>query len=332
VPNSDLLVTGAGGFIGGAVARVLAVPPGAIVRGATRDARSLGAGITPCRLDVREAASLGAALSGVDAVVHCAVGDRDTTVEGTRTLLRVARECGVRRVVHLSSVAVYGGATGAVDEATPLVAPEGQGYAHWKSAAEAVCREAATTGLEIIMLRPAIVYGPGSRSWITLPAERVMSGAWGGLGAAGRGTCNPVHVRDVAEACRAAIHAPVSAAGDAFNISGAETLSWSGWYDRLAQALGRPALRDLSPAAWRRRMASGLPFKALARVAPAAGRVFQRQILASPARSELALFALQATYPTAKAAARLGWSARIGLDEGLRESIAWFQSIKTRLV
>jgi nucleoside-diphosphate-sugar epimerase len=324
--NTQMLVTGAGGFIGGAVARALAAQPGLVVRGATRDGRALGAGITPCRLDVRDATTLEAALTGVDAVVHCAVGDRETTVEGTRTLLRVARASGVRRVVHLSSVSVYGDASGAVDEATPLVSSEGEGYAHWKSAAEAICRAAALTGLEIVMLRPAIVYGPGSRLWITLPAERIASGVWGGLGEAGRGTCNPVHVRDLAEACRAAIHAPVDEAGEAFNIAGATTLSWASWYDRLAKGLGRPALRDLPPAVWRRRALAGLPFKALARVLPAAGRVFRRQILASPARIELALFALQATYPAAKAAAKLGWYERIGLDEGLVESIAWFHS------
>jgi nucleoside-diphosphate-sugar epimerase len=323
-------VTGAGGFIGGAVARALATQPGWVVRGATRDGRILGAGIAACRLDVRDAASLEAALSGVDAVVHCAVGDRETTVEGTRTLLRVARACGVRRVVHLSSVSVYGDASGLVDEATPLVSPEGDGYAHWKSAAEAICRAAAQTGLEVVMLRPAIVYGPGSRLWITLPAKRVVSGVWGGLGEAGRGTCNPVHVRDLAEACRASIHAPVEA-GEAFNIAGAATLSWAGWYDRLARGLGRPALPDLSPAVWRRRALAGLPFKALARVLPAAGRVFQRQILASPARIELALFALHATYPAARASARLGWSDHIGLDEGLVESIAWFRSTECAL-
>jgi nucleoside-diphosphate-sugar epimerase len=275
---------------------------------------------------VRDAASLGASLSGVDAVVHCAVGDRDTTVEGTRTLLLVARQMGVRRVVHLSSVSVYGDAAGVVDEAAALVSAEGQGYAHWKSAAEAICREAAAAGLEIVMLRPAIVYGPGSRLWITLPAERVASGVWGGLGEAGRGICNPVHVRDLAEACRAALHAPVQAGGEAFNISSQETLSWASWYDRLAAGLGCPALRDVPPAVWRRRALAGLPFKALARVAPASGRLFRRQILASPARSELALFALQAAYPAAKAAARFGWAARTGLDVGLAESIAWFQS------
>jgi nucleoside-diphosphate-sugar epimerase len=331
VPNSDILVTGAGGFIGGAVARTLAAIPGQAVRGATRDGRVLGAGIGACQLDVKDAASLSAALSRVDAVVHCAVGDRETTVEGTRSLLRVAREMGVRRVVHLSSVSVYGDASGVVGEATPLVSAEGQGYAHWKSAAEALCREAALTGLEIVMLRPAIVYGPGSRLWITLPAQRVASGVWGGLGEAGRGTCNPVHVRDVAEACRAAIRAPVPAGGEAFNLSGMETLSWAAWYDRLAEKLGRPALRDLPRSAWRRRAFSGLPFKALARLLPAAGRVFRRQILASPARSELALFALKATYPAAKASEQLGWSSRIGLDEGLAESIAWFRSMERAL-
>ena len=328
MPNTEVLVTGAGGFIGGAVARALAAQPDGAVRGATRDGRAMGGGIRACRLDVRDQASVQAAMAGVDAVVHCAVGDRATTVDGTRLLLQVARQAGVRRVVHLSSVSVYGAASGAVDEATPLVSSEGAGYAHWKSAAEAVCREAAATGLQVVLLRPAIVYGPGSRLWITVPAQRVAQGAWAGLGAAGQGLCNPVHVRDVAAACQAAIRAPIASPCEAFNVSGTEALSWSGWYDRLAQALGRPAWRDLSPGAWRRRALAGLPLKALARAVPAAGRIFRRQILGSPARSELALFALDAHYPIAKAKAQLGWAPQIGLDDGLVESIAWFRSME----
>ena len=94
-------------------------------------------------MDVREAAEVAEALRGIDAVVHCAVGNSATTVEGTRTLLQLAAHAGVRRIVHFSSVAVYGTTPGEVHEASALVAAKGRGYAHWKVAAEVACHAAA---------------------------------------------------------------------------------------------------------------------------------------------------------------------------------------------
>jgi nucleoside-diphosphate-sugar epimerase len=176
------------------------------------------------------------------------------------------------------------------------------------------------------MLRPAIVYGPGSRQWITRPAQRLLGGAWGGLGALGTGTCNPVHVQDVADACLAAIRADAVSGAEAFNVSGPEVLTWNAWHERLAAALGCPPLRDVAPANWRRRTLLGIPFKVLGRASPAAARLFERQILAAPAPSELALFSLAATYPTDKAAAKLGWQPRVGLEEGIAGSVAWLRA------
>ena len=321
--RATVLVTGAGGFIGTQVAYALAAQGGTRLRGATRDGRAVAPGVEPCRLDVLDEASVAGALAGVDAVVHCAVGDKAATIHGTRCLLRQAREAGVRRVVHLSSVSVYGAAHGVVDEATRLISPDGAGYAHWKAAAERACAEAAAAdGLDVVTLRPAIVYGAGSRPWITTPAQRILRGVWGGLGAAGRGICNPVHVRDVAAACVAALAAPVGVRGQAFNIAGSERLSWAGWYDRIAEHVGRAPLRDVSPAAWRARALAGLPVKALALAMPSLKPMLQRAILASPARSELALFALDAVYPAGKAAGLLGWSPQITLAAGLAESLA----------
>lgn len=327
VTESGILVTGAGGFIGSAVTRLLAANPGFAVRAATRDGRALGAGVTPCRLDVCNERDFANSLKGVDAVVHCAVGARQTTVDGTRRLLQAARAAGVRRVVHLSSIAVYGEHGGAVDEAAAVLSPDGQGYGHWKVAAEAACREGGQAGTEVVILRPAIVYGPRSPQWIVTPAKRLLGGHWGALGDVGRGTCNAVHVDDVAAACLAALRAPAAAAaGQAFNISGHETVTWHEWYARLANALGCPTLRDISPAGWRRRMLGALPFKAMGRVSPAAGRLFEARILSGPSPSEMRLFTLAATYPTEKAADVLGWRPGIGLDEGLAGSVAWLRT------
>jgi len=170
----------------------------------------------------------------------------------------------------------------------------------------------------VAILRPTIVYGPGSELWAGKMADRIRAGHWGTFGPGGEGTCNPVHVRDVAGAIEAALRAP-SVAG-AFNVNGPETMRWNEWFRRLAAGLGAPPLPEIAPAEARRRALLSLPFKAAGRISPALLPGWAR---AAPARSELALFALEATYPTDAATAALGWSPSVGVEEGLRDTLAW---------
>ncbi len=310
-----VLVTGAGGFIGRHLVQRLSEDPAATVIATTRDGRD-----GTRRLDLRDTAGLQATLSGAGAVVHCAVGDRSVTVDGTRALLAAAAQAGVRRFVHISSVAVYGGASGTVDETRPLVSSTGPGYGAWKVAAEEACL--AQTGLEIIRLRPAIVYGPGSALWTVQLARRIQSGRWGVFGPAGEGTCNPVNVSDVIEAVISALHAR-DVSGLAVNISGTEVMSWNQWFKANADALGAPSLRDISPLALKARVLGSLPLKALARLSPGLAADW---LLGAPARSELSLFALRATYPVDLAHDRLGWTPKVGVRDGLQQSAAWLRA------
>jgi nucleoside-diphosphate-sugar epimerase len=319
-----ILVTGAAGFIGRQITRRLAAEPGFFVRAGSRQGHAVGHEAQPVRTDVLDPASLVAAFAGVDAVVHCAVGDRATTIFGTDHVVQAAKQAGVQRIVHLSSIAVYGQAAGKVAENEKLLAcPEyGGGYAHWKAGAEAVCR--SLSGPRVVMLRPTIVYGAGSEQWIALPARRILARRWGTMGPAGEGLCNPVHVTDVAEAALAALRADV-AHGEAFNINGPTALTWNGWFNRLAHALGQPELPAIAPAQLYRRSLAAVPVKALLRALPALRGQFEWFLLGAPAASERALFRLQATYPTDKARTSLGWQPRIDLDEGLADAMTGLQ-------
>ncbi len=309
-----VLVTGAAGFIGGHVLRHLSCDEGLCVIAATRAGRD-GARV----LDLRDPAGMPAALAGVAAVVHCAVGDRAVTVDGTASLLRAAAEAGVRRVVHLSSVAVYGAASGVVREDAALVAATGNGYAAWKAAAEQACL--AERGVESVRLRPAIVYGAGGTLWVSQMARRIRSGRWGVFGPAGDGLCNLVHVSDVATAVAAALRAP-AAAGSAFNVNGPEAITWNAWFARLAAGIGAGPLPAVSPRRLYLRSLAALPLKAVARLRPG---VAAEWLLGAPAASERTLFALHASYPTDAARAALSWAPAIGIADGLAESVAWLR-------
>jgi len=169
-----LFVTGATGFVGSHVAR-LAAEQGAELRLLTRrtsKSENLPKGAALVQGDLREPAKFASALRGCDALIHVAADYRlwvpdpaemyKANVEGTRELLRLAREAGVRRVVYTSSVATMGFRKDAsvVDEETPVSKADMIGhYKRSKWLAEQVAIEAARAGQEVVILNPTTPVG-----------------------------------------------------------------------------------------------------------------------------------------------------------------------------
>ena len=169
-----LFITGATGFVGAHVAR-RAAEAGAEPRVLTRATSNVGN--LPVVADVvvgdlREPAGFASALQGCDALIHVAADYRlwvpdpaemyKANVEGTRELLRLAREAGVRRVVYTSSVATMGfdRAGTIVDEETPVGEADMIGhYKRSKWMAEQVAMEAARAGQEVMILNPTTPIG-----------------------------------------------------------------------------------------------------------------------------------------------------------------------------
>jgi nucleoside-diphosphate-sugar epimerase len=339
-----VLVTGAGGFVGAWLCEAFHLSRWAEIRAgvgrwtsAVRIAR-FPLEIVPC--NVLEPAQLDRALAGVDSVVHCARSyDPRVTIEGTRLLLERARAAGVRRVVYLSSVAVYGDATGRVDETTQ---PHGTPtpYAESKRAAELLCQAAAADGLEIVILRPTLIYGPFGETWTISYATRLVSGRWRTLAAAGAGRCNLLYVGDLVRAIQRALTAPV-APGSVFNVNGPEIPSWNEYFERFNALLTG---RQLAAAGAR---ASGLevqlskPVRALgkyvlkhhrplliglsarSRTVKSVLKRAETTLRMVPSPDEAKLFRLDATYDIAQARAQLGFEPETGLDRGLALSAAW---------
>jgi len=169
-----LFITGATGFVGSHVAR-LAAEQGAELRLLTRRTSvtaNLPKGAELVQGDLREPAKFAAALSGCDALIHVAADYRlwvpdpaemyKANVEGTRELLRLAREAGVRRVVYTSSVATMGFRkdASAVDEETPVSEADMIGHykrSKWLAEQEAIV--AARAGQEVVILNPTTPVG-----------------------------------------------------------------------------------------------------------------------------------------------------------------------------
>jgi dihydroflavonol-4-reductase len=169
-----LFLTGATGFVGAHVAQ-LAAAEGAELRLLTRASSNtsrLPQGADVVVGDLRDPARFATALVGCDALIHVAADYRlwvpdpaemyKANVEGTRELLRLAREAGVRRVVYTSSVATMGFKMDGtvVDEGTPVSEADMIGhYKRSKWMAEQVALEAGRAGQEVIVLNPTTPIG-----------------------------------------------------------------------------------------------------------------------------------------------------------------------------
>ena len=169
-----LFVTGATGFVGAHVAQ-MAAAQGAELRllaRASSHLKNLPDGADMVVGDLRAPEGFAAALRGCDALIHVAADYRlwvpnpaemyKANVEGTRELLRLAREAGVRRVVYTSSVATMGFKMDGtvVDEETPVGEADMIGhYKRSKWMAEQVAIEAARAGQEVMILNPTTPIG-----------------------------------------------------------------------------------------------------------------------------------------------------------------------------
>jgi len=282
-------VSGASGFIGGAVCRRLAAdgdePIGIDLAGADRVA------------DVADPASTVAALAGADAVVHAAaiVSERGrmadfvrVNVRGTRNVLDAAAE---RPVVVIASVAGWG-----YEFSRPLAEdspprPCGIPYIDTKGATETLALRRGAT-----VIRPGDVYGRGSVPWVVRPLEMMRSGRFF-LPAPGDGLITPVYVDDLVDAIVRALREP-RAAGRAYTVWDGQAVTAREFFGFHARSLGHERVRVL-PAPLLRLAARA------AGAGPAAVTFLQRR----------------AVFPNARAREELGWEPRVSLAEGMARTL-----------
>ncbi len=284
-----VIVLGASGFLGRHVLAALAasdwaapvavsrrphalsrVPPPRDARGDGGDTCDPAAPASTERLacDATRPAELLRLLEGADAVVNCTAGSPADAVAVARALARAPAAC---RIVHVSSMAVYGPATGLVDEAAPL--PDDlRGYGGAKIAAERALSEHPNH----VVLRPGCIFGPGSGQWTLRIARLLRARRLGDLGAAGDGACNLAPLDDVAAAVLVALRRPV--AGMAFNVAMPNPPSWNAFLVRFAIALDATPVARVPARQLRLEARLALPLHAAAlalrRVSPrAAARV-----------------------------------------------------------
>jgi nucleoside-diphosphate-sugar epimerase len=310
--SARIIVLGADGFIGRRVVAALAASDWATPIAAGRRVASAAGPVERIRVDATDAASLQAAFTGAAGVVNCVAGDASTIVATARALFDAAAKTSPV-VVDFSSMAVYGSATGTVDEDAPLSGDTGP-YAAAKIEAERIARRYPRA----VSLRPGIVYGPGSAQWSERIARWLLARRVGDMGAAGDGYCNLVHVDDVAKAAVRALRL-LDAQGRPYNLGMLNPPTWNEYFLRYAKALGAVPVRRITGRHMKLEKLAAIPLK-IAEIA--AGKAKLKLALPPPIPPSLTgVWRQEIKLDVRRAERELGmvWTS---LDAGLRDAAA----------
>jgi nucleoside-diphosphate-sugar epimerase len=260
VTGVSALVSGATGFLGGRLAVALK-KQGYRVRAlarATSDVSHLAAlGIEIVTGDLSDGDSLARAAAGQQLVFHTAgrVGDwgdadefRKVNVDGTARVIASCRRSRVRRLVHVSSLTVLGLPRSGtrVDEKTPLAARAADPYSASKIAGEELVRQAhGQDGLETVVVRSGVIWGPGDTTFLPRFAALLRQGRMV-LVNGGRNHVALSHVENLAQGMILAAAVP-AAAGQVYHFTDGDEITAAEVFRLLAEALGVPPPRRSLP-------------------------------------------------------------------------------------
>jgi nucleoside-diphosphate-sugar epimerase len=323
------LITGATGFVGGHIVEACA-GRGWNVRALARGSSDTGLlernNVTLIRGDLTDAAAVREALQGVEVVFHCAakVGDwgpveeyRAVNVEALRGLLDACRPMPLKRFVHFSSLGVYAARHHhGTDENEPLPAQHMDGYTQTKVESEQlVLRYHREHQLPVVVLRPGFIYGPRDRTLMPKLLDNLRRRKVRYIGRGGR-AMNCIYVGNLVEAALLAVEKP-EAVGQIYNLTDGEFISKRRFIESIADGAGLPHPKPVwVPLSLARVMAWWMERQARKNNSPKPPRLTQ---------GRLKLLGLNLDFSIDKAKRELGYLPRWSFDDGMRETVAWYQ-------
>jgi nucleoside-diphosphate-sugar epimerase len=322
------LVTGGGGFLGGAVVRALLARGDQVVslaRGDYPALRELGAR-TVCG-DLADPGVVLSAAQGCDAVLHVAAKAgiwgpaadyRRSNVEGTRNVVAACRTLGIGRLVHTSTPSVVhaGGDITGGNESLPYASHFQSDYPRTKAVAEQLVLAAADDELATVALRPHLVWGPGDTQLVPRIVARARSGRLRFVGS-GSPVIDTTFVDDAAHAHLCAVDSltpEAECSGRAYFISSGDPRPVRDVVNAILAAAGLPPESRSVP----------LPLAlAAGAAAERTWRLLGRQD--DPPMTRFLARQLATTHWFDISASRrdLAYEPQVGLDEGFRRLALW---------
>jgi nucleoside-diphosphate-sugar epimerase len=244
----NVFVTGASGFIGQVIVRNL-LKTGHSVTALLlpQEPESLSGGAAIIRGDITRPETLFGAMKSAQAVIHiagsvgfqtwknCLAINRD----GTANVVREAANSGVRRFIQMSSVAVYGRTPGVPIREDFRVKKIGDPYGDTKIDGESLVQEQARLGkLDLTIIRPTVVYGPGDDKFLPTLLQSLRSDRFRFFGD-GEQTVDLIHVDDVAAFVLRVLEEPRSI-GKIYNLTNLKNPSWNEMVQMVTSELGLP--------------------------------------------------------------------------------------------
>lgn len=313
-------ITGAGGFLGAHLAR------GFEARGCAQVlplVRAIGERSPAGALELSGVLARPESIEGADVVVHAAAvrhrhgvseeSYRASNVELVERVMRAAAQARVKRFVLVSSVGVYGFPVRLPVAEDHPYAPR-TSYSATKVEAEMRARRVAReVGIDLVVVRPTIVYGPGDRNgMLDKMAAMIRAGTYRVVGS-GDNVLHHTHVDDVVEGVWLAATRP-AAVGDHFIVAGPETTTLEKLSALVARAAGRPLSSARLPLGFARAVATAID------IAAQRGLAFTSR--EPPINHEkLDVMTLPISFDTAKARRVLGFAPRVGYEEGVLRTI-----------
>lgn len=313
-----VFVTGALGFVGRAL----------LARYGELGAETVGLDLNADRAigvvagDVSQPEAWQAHIAGCDLVIHTAavVTNNVTRAEawrvnvlGTRRVLDAAIQAGAQRFVHLSSLAAMRYILeDRADEIAPVM-PTGNPYVDTKIASEQVVLAAHAAGeIDCTVIRPADIYGPGSRPWTIVPVQMIKKGLFL-LPAHGQGVFRAIYIDDLVDGVMLAAEKN-EGSGQIFIVGGQKTVTCEKFFGHYYRMLGKD-----SP-----RMVSTPVAVAIAEIGRAVFGLFGKQT--ELGRGAMEMLSKETSVSNAKASRLLGWQPQIELEEGMRRTETWLRS------
>jgi nucleoside-diphosphate-sugar epimerase len=320
------LVTGGGGFSG------LHLVDGLLARGDEITALELEGGeavdhlerkgVRVVRGSVTDRDTVDAAVRDQEVVYHLASPFRqiyapdsvywNVDVEGTRNVLEAARAHGVRRVVHVSTQGVHGSLRETPGDENSPVSPNDY-YCQAKAEGERVCQEFIDAGMDITIVRPTSIYGPGdTHGWLKL-FRMVQKGRFLMIGS-GQTLNHPLYVTNLADALIAAADSP-NARGRTYVIADAEAVTLNGLVRAVADALDTRVTILRFPS-YRLAYAAAAVIEAAFKPFGGSPPIFRRR---------LSWFRTNRSFSIDRARRELGYEPAVDLREGLRRTAEWYR-------